>query len=64
VASIEALDLLYWEMCVLLYQRTTMAIKIASKNGEFLSTFFMQPWRPLVQYGANTPPIAASSGFY
>ncbi len=29
VASIEALDLLHWAMCVVMYQRIAMAIKMA-----------------------------------
>jgi hypothetical protein len=35
VASSKALDLLYWAMHAVLYQRTTTAIKMASKVGEF-----------------------------
>jgi hypothetical protein len=64
VASIKALELLYWKMCKVLYRRTTMAIKMASKNGAFLSSFFVQPWWLPVQYWANPRPMAASSGFY
>jgi hypothetical protein len=35
VASSEALDLLYWAMCAVLYRRTAAAIKTAS----FLAVF-------------------------
>jgi hypothetical protein len=35
VASIEALDLLYWEMRAILYWHTATAIKMASKEGAF-----------------------------
>jgi hypothetical protein len=35
----KTLDLLYWVMCMVLYQHIVMAIKTASKYGEFLSFF-------------------------
>ncbi len=65
VASIEALDLLYWAMCTVQYWHTAMAIKMASEYGKFWLTFFsVQPCWPPGQYSANACPIAASSGFY
>jgi hypothetical protein len=36
VASSEALDLLYWAMCPVLYRRTTVAIETASFLGVFV----------------------------
>jgi hypothetical protein len=36
VASSKALNLLYWAMCVALYQRTAAAIKMVSKVGPFV----------------------------
>jgi hypothetical protein len=41
VASSEALDLLHWAMCAVLYQRTTAAIKMASKIGQFCCRCFV-----------------------
>ncbi len=35
VASSEVLDLLHWEMRVVLHRSTTTAIKMASKVGKF-----------------------------
>jgi hypothetical protein len=35
VASVEALNFLYWEMRAVLYQRITMAREMASKLGSF-----------------------------
>jgi hypothetical protein len=40
VTSTKALDLLHWAMCAVLYQHTTMAIKMANKVGEFFVVFF------------------------
>jgi hypothetical protein len=39
VASIKALDLVHWVICVVLYRRTAAAIEMASKVGPFLSPF-------------------------
>ncbi len=36
VASSEALDLLHWAICAVLYRRTAAAIKMASKVGVFV----------------------------
>ncbi len=36
MASSETLDLLYWEIRAVMYQRTNMAIKTASKVGVFV----------------------------
>ncbi len=48
VASTKALDLLHWAMCAVLYQRTAMAIEIASKVDPFFVTFcLLLPWRLL-----------------
>jgi hypothetical protein len=41
VASIIALDPLYWAMHAVLYRRTTSAIKTASKYGAFFVVFFL-----------------------
>ncbi len=35
MASIEALDLLHWEMCMVLYQCTATSIEMARKVGRF-----------------------------
>jgi hypothetical protein len=68
VASTEALDLLRCAMCVVLHRHTAATIKMASKVGPW--PFFLPPfclmlhWQPLGQYGATSPPMAASSGFW
>ncbi len=36
VASSEALDLLHWEMCMVMYQRIAMVIKTATFLGVFV----------------------------
>jgi hypothetical protein len=47
-----------------LYRRTAMAIKMANLFGTFLSSFhLLLPWQRLGQYGVNSCPMAASSGF-
>jgi hypothetical protein len=37
VASVVALDSLYWAMCAVLYRRTAAAIKMASLFGTFFT---------------------------
>ena len=55
---------LHWAMCLVFFQRTTSAIKMASKYGVFFIIFFcMWPCHPHGQYGANTWAMAASSGY-
>jgi hypothetical protein len=51
VASSEALDFLHWAICVVFYQRTAAAIKMASKAGPFFLSLFclLLPWRLLGQ---------------
>jgi hypothetical protein len=64
VASNKTLDLLHQAMHTVLYRRTAVAIKIASKVGPFLSLFhLLLPWWPLGQYGAGSCPMVAYSGF-
>jgi hypothetical protein len=41
VASVEALDLLYWAMRAVSYWCTAMTIKMASKYGAFYVVFFL-----------------------
>ncbi len=41
VASIKALDLLHWALCVVLYRRTAAAIEMASKVGPFFHHRFV-----------------------
>jgi hypothetical protein len=41
VASVVALDPLYWAMRAVLYRRTTTAIKMASKYGALFVVFFL-----------------------
>ncbi len=65
VASNKALNLLYWAVHAELYQRTAVAIKMASLFGTFFSWLFhlLLPWQPLGQYRASSCLMAASSGF-
>jgi len=64
VASLIALDPLRWAMRLVTYWRTDRASKTANKYGTF-SSFFMsfEPAVRLGQYGPNTRPIEAYSGF-
>jgi hypothetical protein len=57
VASSEALDLLYWAMCAVLYRRTTAAIKMASYLGVFVDCCLF-PCCPDGQWG-NTEQVVA-----
>jgi hypothetical protein len=41
VAYSEALDLLHWAICTVLYWRTTMAIKMVSKVGVFVDCYLV-----------------------
>ncbi len=41
VASSEALDLLHWAICAVLYRRTAATIKMASKAGPFFCRCFV-----------------------
>ncbi len=61
-ASIEALELLYQNMHMVWYQHITMAIEMARNYGAILLAFFHATLAAM-QYGANTYPITASSGF-
>ncbi len=49
VASIVALDPLYWAICMVLYRRTTTAIKMTSKYGALFIIFFLA-WDPIVHW--------------
>jgi hypothetical protein len=65
VASLIALDLLRRSMRLVTYRRTDRASKTADKYMVLFCIFFMA-FEPAVrpgQYGPNTRPMAASSGF-
>jgi hypothetical protein len=61
VASIKALDLLYWVMCTVLYQRTTTAIKMTSKNGGFCQRLLFHP--TMVAAGAIQSKFSPNWGY-
>ncbi len=64
MASVIALDPLRQSMRLVTYRRTDRASETTCKYGTF-SHFFM-PFEPAIrpgQYGPNTRPMAASSGF-
>jgi hypothetical protein len=62
VASGIALDPLRWSMCLVTYRRTDRSSETADKYGTFRIFLFKPVVRP-GQYGPNTCPMAASSGF-
>ncbi len=57
VASSEALDLLHWAICMVLYRRTTVAIKTASFVGVFVDCCLFA-CRPGSHWG-NTEQVVA-----
>ncbi len=63
VASVIALDPLCRSMRLVTYRRTNRASETADKYGTFSSFFACDPAVRLGQYGPNTRPMAASSGF-
>jgi hypothetical protein len=65
VASSEALDLLHWAICVVLYRRTSAAIEMASKTDPFFCHRFVcccpgGRWGDTEQVVARwRPPVAS-----
>jgi hypothetical protein len=64
VASVIALNPLFWAMCTVRYRRIAMAIGMASNHCAFFVFFVAcDPVRLLGQYRAISRPMVASSGF-